>query len=680
MKKLNLFLISFMILLLGTVVFGQSAKQIPGRFAWKMLQSNEICIHGWLKEQAIQDLQEGLPGLLNLINKDVSSDVFAHQSAELKQVGSSSWGSGEQEGYWHEGLVNLAFLANDKAAIQRATDWVESILKSQGPDGYIGIYSQNARLQPVNDPMYGENGAELHTQAHGFLALIAFYEHTGRADVLDAVEHAARLSMRTYSQGVFGTTGDLTPKRGGNSHIMTFADPMIQLYRLTGNEDYIRFVAEMYDDYNTHSPRDKDYIIKNLDDSNYLFEGHGAHTAESFHIVQAAALIEGAKMKNLPQIATEKLLRHLTPGGALVSGEMIDGNLGNGNMLYEHCTQNELMKSFAFITQYTGDLQMAERVAHLFYNGVQGAILHPLKALQYLSRDDRMDIPTNPVKKASNIRNEGSHFQMSSIIRPTCCTASAGRALPYFLASSWMKSPDGEKIALMNFAPCEISTKISNVMVNMIEETEYPFSDKVVITIKPDKQVSFELSIRLPLEGELNVLSASGAKITKRDRMLVLSKNWQKNDRIELMLNMPVICETTQDGKAKYYRRGSLVFGLPFKSEVKAVTENPRITDQKPSGLYEWDIRVPDKSDWGYRIDTKAKFEPIHLDGDKNHPWQKPTLGINGTMLDQNGKSVLVTLLPEGSSLSRRVTFLDETGSAEEAAKLPGGSKIDIGF
>lgn len=373
-------------------------------------------------------------------------------------------------------------------------------------------------------------------------------------------------------------------------------------------------------------------------------------------------------------------MRHLTPGGALVSGEMIDGNLGNGNMLYEHCTQNELMKSFAFITQYTGDLQMAERVAHLFYNGVQGAHLHPLKALQYLSRDDRMDIPTDPAKKPSGIRNEGSHFQMSSIIRPTCCTASTGRALPYFISSTWMKSPDEKVLALINFAPTTIKTIIAGTMVNIIEETEFPFYDKVSITVNPDKRVAFDLFIRLPLEGELNVVSASGAKVSKRDGMLILYKNWQKNDQIELMLDMPVVCEKTQDGKAKYYRRGSLVFGLPFKSEVKSVTENPRITDQKPSGLYEWDIRVPDKSDWGYRIDTKAKFEQVHLDGDKNHPWQIPTLGIIGKMLDKNGKLVTVTLLPEGSSLSRRVTFLDETGSAEDAAQLPEGSKIGIGF
>jgi len=461
---------------------------------------------------------------------------------------------------------------------------------------------------------------------------------------------------------------------------MTFADPMIQLYRLTGNEDYLRFVARMYEDYNRHPPRDHDFVRSVLNDPASVFVGHGAHTAESFHIVQAAALLDDAEMKKLPTIATAKLLRHLTPSGALVSGEMIDGHLGNGNSLYEHCTQNELMKSFVFLTQYTGDPLMANRMAHLFFNGIQGARLHPLKALQYLSCDDRMDIPTNTVKVASNIRNEGSHFQMSSIIRPSCCTASCGRALPYYLAGTWMKSPDGNRLAAMNFAPCIITTKVAGIIVKISEETEYPFNDKVVLTIDPNKEVLFDLFIRLPLEGELKIVSASGAKVSKHDGMIVLNKKWQKGDRVELMLDLPVVRETTQDGKAQYYRRGALVFGLPFKNEIKTVTENPLVKDQKPSGLFEYDISVTDKSGWGYRIDLKAKFEPIQLTGDNNHPWEKPTLGIKGPMLDKEGKSVQVTLVPEGTALSRRVTFLDASSSVRDAESQPGKEKTGIGY
>lgn len=675
MKKISLSLL-MLILLLNLLQAKLPLQKPPKLFTWQMLRANEININGWLKVQATEDLQEGLPGLLDLINSDVSNELFAHHINNISTTsGFPTWWHGEQEGYWHEGLIHLAFLVNDKAAIRKVTKWVDDILKNQSTNGYIGIYSPDIRLLPVSDPRYGENGGELHTQAHALLALIAFYEHTGRSDVLAAVERAAQLTMKTYAHGVFGTTGAKTSTAGGNSHSVTFADPLIQLYRLTGNENYLRFVAKMYDDYNIHSPRDKDLTIKNIEDKSYLFHGHGAHTAESFHMVQAAALTEGGKMKNLPQIAIEKLLYHLTPGGALVSAEMIAGNPGNGNRLYEHCTQIELMKSFNFITEYTGNLILPERLARLYFNAVQGAHLHPLTAVQYLSRDDRMDIvPVNKLKKGGHLSNEDTQFVMSSSIRPTCCPGSAGRALPYFVADTWMKSPDGKALAVMNFAPTSINTIVQGTKVNIVEDTEYPFNDNVTMTVCPDKPLTFDLFVRLPLEGEIKIISASGAKVSKKDGMLIFRKNWKSNDRIELKLDMPVVCEKTQDGEAEYYRRGSLVFALPFKCDVKPIKENPEIQSKKPSGLFEWDIRVPDKSKWSYRIDSKSKFKPVYLAGDKNHPWQNPTIGIAGTMIDQNGKSVPVTLLPEGSLISRRVTFFDESVSAEKAEKLPKGS------
>lgn len=86
------------------------------------------------------------------------------------------------------------------------------------------------------------------------------------------------------------------------------------------------------------------------------------------------------------------------------------------------------------------------------------------------------------------------------------------------------------------------------------------------------------------------------------------------------------------------------------------------------------------KLNWGMRIDSNAKFEAVQLTGDYGHPWEKPTLGIKGKMLDQKGKSVEVTLVPEGAALSLRVTFLNELSSAEDAALLPEGSKIGVGY
>lgn len=674
-------IISLLALLVNTALQAAQPAVPLTRFSYQLLRPGEVQPTGWLRTELDEDFHQGLPGQLDTINEDIAHETFASQNRDITAEGQPTWWSGEQEGYWHEAYVHSAFLLNDAKAIARITQYVDGVLKSQTPEGYIGIYAPETRLLPVTDPRYGDTGGELHSQAHCFLTLLAFYEYTGRKDVLDAVQRAAKLTMRTYKDGAFGTTGKQTPRAGGNSHSVTFIDPMVQLYRLTGDEEYLRFVTSLYDSYNQHPPRDHDLAKEMLDDPKTLFTGHGAHTAEALHMVRAVALLDPPGTKQRADTVLERLANHLTPGGALISDEYVGGQFGSGDALCEYCTQAELLKSLGFLTQYTGNTLTAERAARLFFNSLQGSRLHPLSALQYFSRDNRLDVPAASKKEITS-RREGilfRHFQMSSIIRPTCCPASSGRALPYFLTSTWMKGTDGKTLALMNAAPTTVTTEMDGVSVKIAEETCYPFSDQVTLAIDPEKPVAFDLAIRMPPEGDLKVEPIEGARVDRRDGLLVLHKTWQPGDRVKFSFDLPVVLETTKDGKAQYYRRGSLTFALPFACELKQVKENPRWSDQKPSGLFEYDIKVPDKSAWSHRLDPKAKFEPVSLPGDPLQPWQKPTLGLQGTMIDSQDRPVAVTLVPEGAALARRVTFLDASHSAEEAAQIEPLGKVSVG-
>lgn len=651
----------------------------PTRFAWEILPAREVHPEGWLKVQWAEDFASGLPSRLDVINADVTHRLFAGQETEIKFPGRPTWWPGDSETYWMESYVHGAFQVGDAAQRDKATRYVEDILRAQGPDGYLGIYGPDSRLLPAADPRYGQGSGELNTQAHAFLTLLAFHEHTGRADVLQAVERAAKLDMSRYANGVFGETGEITPRSGGNSHAVAFIDAMAQLYRLTGDESYLRFMETMYASYHRFPPRDHDLQRDNLADPAGVFRGHGAHTAESFHWLAAMATIGGDGSARLADAAMAKLGRQLTPGGALISDEMIDGRLGNGHDLYEYCTQAELIKSLTWIAQYRGDVLAAERAARLYLNASMGARLHPLGALQYLSRDDRLDIPTNARKEPSNIRNDGSHFQMSSIIRPACCPGSAGRPVHYYLSSSWMKRPDGGALALMNLMPSSVSTELAAGRVAIVEETDYPFSDVVRLRFQAAPDQPFPLAIRLPLEGSIAVKSLAGLTQDTRDGFLWLTRRWRAGDVVELALELPTRLEQSQEGGAWFYRRGSLTFGLPFQATVAAVAENPDFRSGQPGGLFEYDIRVPDKSAWGYRLAPGAAFAPVTLGGDARHPWQGSPLGLRGTMLNGRGEKVEVTLVPEAAAVSRRVTFLDQTHSAEEAAKLPAHSEVSLG-
>lgn len=657
-----------------------AAAAAPSRFSWEILSAREIHPTGWLKTMWSEDFAQGLPGRLDVINRDVAQNLFAAQNSSITgPAGNPTWWPGEQEGYWHEAYIHAAFQVGDAAAVRTATDYVEAVLRSQGPDGYLGMYDKASRLLSPDDKRYGETGGELHSQAHLFLALIAFYEHTGRADVLAAVEKAAQLTISHYPQGPFATMGGRAAKAGGNSHTASFNDAMMQLYRLTGDERYLRFVALSYESYTKHPPRDHDLLPSILESNVTGFEGHGAHTAESFHWASALAVagVPGAEAR--AAAAMSKIGRHLTPGGAMISDEYVAGRLGNGHDLYEYCTQAELIKSFAWIAQYSGNRTAAERSARLFFNGSMGARLQPLCAVQYLSRDDRLDIPAVLSGKGDKEKGETKHFQLSSIIRPTCCPASSGRPAHYFLSSAWMKRPAGDALALMNFMPCTLQTEIGGAKLAITEQTQYPFADTVRLEFTVSQPIRLPLAIRVPAEATIAVADLSGLNQEVRDGFLWLNKEWRTGDVLELTLQLPVVLEKTQDGRALYYRRGSLTYALPFKAEVKAVAENPNWQTGQPSGLHEYDVRVADKSAWGSRIDPQEKFTPVVLPGDPQHPWTAPLIGLRGRLIDAKGQPFEVTLLPEAASVSRRVTFLDVSHTAAEAAATAAQSDVSLG-
>lgn len=647
---------------------------------WRSLVASELRPLGWLREQLAEDFRHGLPGHLDEINSDVTHATFASQKLDVRTDGRPSWWPGEQEGYWYEGYVHAAFLLDDPDGKRRATAYVEAVLRQQAPDGYLGLYAPKARMLPTDDTRFGDFGGELHTQARVFLVLLAFHEYTGRADVLAAVERAARLSMATYHQGIFGRTGANTPIAGGNSHGISFIDPLMQLHRITGDEAYARFLETIYASYQIDKPRDQDLSPTVLDDPGAVFVGHGVHTAESFHLLHALARLGVPGASSRARTAMTKLARHLTPGGALVSDELISGTLGSGHSLYENCAQAELLRSLIWIAQYDGSVEAADRAARLFFNAVQGGRLHPLAALQYLSRDDRLDIPSDSRKDTHTITGSVSHFQMSSIVRPTCCTASAGRHLPYFLGGTWMKQADGHALAAMIFAPTRITTTLNSVEVTIAENTAYPFSDQVEFVINPATPVAFTLCLAWPREGRLQVDEAPSGRVFRRDGFLCLERIWEPGDRVLVKIDLPVQCEATASGGARYYRRGQLVFGLPFATRTVPICENPRWTDQRASGFFEYDIRVTDRRPWASRIDPRQILVPVALEGDALHPWNRPPVGLRGSLVDAENKPVEVTLVPQGSALSRRVTFLESSQSAAEAAVEDGRPGQTIGL
>jgi len=80
----------------------------------------------------------------------------------------------------------LAFTLDDAALKEKARKWVDGALKNARPDGYLGTYTDS-------DNLYDDYNAW--GTSCGLHALMAYYEATGREDVLEAVHRCLALVL-----------------------------------------------------------------------------------------------------------------------------------------------------------------------------------------------------------------------------------------------------------------------------------------------------------------------------------------------------------------------------------------------------------------------------------------------------------------------------------------------------
>jgi hypothetical protein len=164
-----------------------------------------------------------------------------------------------------------------------------------------------------------------------------------------------------------------------------------------------------------------------------------------------------------------------------------------------------------------------------------------------------------------------------------------------------------------------------------------------------------------------------------KDGFVWLMKEWKTGDVVEISIRFAVMLEKTQDETAWYFRRGSLTFAHPFDAHISKVSENPHWLSGEPTGLCEYAVDVADASRWGSRIDPSERFEFVRLPGDILHPLKNSVVGLRGRLIDSEGNPIEVRLVPQAAAVSRRVTFLDISHPATEAAKVASDREVSIG-
>ncbi len=527
---------------------------------------------GFLKEQLIRN-KNGMGGHLDELEPGMIADPYVNKT-HVKRWGDgdqSGWGAEISGNYW-SGLIQLAFTLNDDELIEKATNWINAMLKNQRDDGYLGTYYEpDAKIHED----YNAWGT-----ACGMRGLIAFYEATGREDVLNAVYKCMLWFCKNWS-------GDKKTSYGGPYII----EPMVFCYHYTGDKRLIDFCEE-YENYlcehDIFKTSYKSFLTEKLEYNSNHTAGYGTQT-------RLPALLYTATGNKDYLKASEKVLSQIREKATHLSGSPVSVNeyLAPVSSVAEteYCSYAFFNQTFSYMSYITGEAKYGDYMEELFYNGAQGARKKDEKAIAYLSAPNQI-YATN---QSSNAYND---MQVYSPCYPvSCCPVNSVAVLPEFIRGMMLKD-DRNNIYMTAYGPCHL--EYNNVLIE--EDTLYPFRNNITFKIKASNE--FSVFLKIPswcneYRAKLNGVELSNFK--KNNGYIEIRNNWTNDTlEVEFKTETKIIRVDDSDAGKKYpmaIKRGALLYSLPIKTNWNAF---------KPT-----DINLPEGWYW-FNAEPEFKDADVH--------------------------------------------------------------------
>ena len=509
------------------------------RQAFTPLPLGEVRPAGWLQRQ-LRVQADGMTGHLYEFWPDVGPN-----SGWLGGTG-ESW---ERGPYYLDGLLPLAVLLDDARLRTLANRFVEWTLTHQRADGQIGPAS--------NDDWWPRmvmcKVLQQHFEATGdarVVPLLTRYFHYQLAAMPAAPLHdwgKFRWQDEAYVvQWLHARTGDARLlelaallKQQGFDWVGSFAD-----FPFKGKVDQ----KAIFDDGRANNP--------------HGYQSHGVNNGMALKTAAVEARmgdVAGSRAGFYRQLAALDRY-HGLPNGMFSCDEHLAGR--NPSQGSELCTVVETMFSLEIALAVFGDAEIADRLEKIAYNALPGTITADMWAHQYDQQPNQVQCSLNTKPWTTN-GPESNLFGLEPHFG--CCTANYHQGWPKFVANLWMRSGEGqgdEGLAVVAYGPSTVNTRVRGVRVRAEQRTEYPFRERVVIAVDPEREVRFPLQVRVPAWAEGATVRVNGEAFrgaVKPGSFAVIDREWKGGDRVEVHLPMqPRVSRWFHQSVA--VNRGPLVF------------------------------------------------------------------------------------------------------------------------
>ncbi len=539
----------------------------------------EIHPRGWLAEQ-LRTQAEGLAGNLDLFWPDVKD---------------SAWIGGKGEGwerlpYWLDGFLLLAWLLDDEALKNRASQYVDRILTAQQPDGWIC---------PVADKA-SRAGYDLWAYILILRVLIQYEECTGDERIEPAVIKALFCLDRHIDSAPLS--------RWAQSRWFEALYPLYWCWERNPQPwmgQLFRKLRAQGFDWETFFEEDWPYEKLDRNSDHWSYAGHVVNNAM---MLRSCALLwkqdnQEEHLHRLAEMQKQLDNSHGQIHGMFSGDECLAGTSPVRGT--ELCAVVEYLSSLESIIEITGDYTWTDRLERVAFNALPAAISPDMWTHQYDQQVNQMQCTKSAHPVFQTNGSESNLFGLEP--NYGCCTANFGQGWPKFARSLSMKNDQG--ITLLSYVPHMLQTRIKDIPVTLTVNGNYPFENEFTLQVEVKKEVSFTLSLRIPDWAEATTVHVGDILYTPaRGTLLELTGSWLGTTEIWGHFSTSYLLHR-RPRNLYALTKGALVFAMPIDERWEEVNqglpghEAPHCDyEVLPDGKWNFGFSFPDKNNIRHQV------------------------------------------------------------------------------
>lgn len=458
-----------------------------------------------------------------------------------------------------EGASYSLALHPDKKLDHYVDSMITIIGRAQEPDGYL--YTARTIDPQHVGPWLGtqrwekeqENSHELYNAGHMYEGAAAHFLATGKRNFLNIALKNADLLVRTFGPG----------KRHVAPGHQVVEMGLVKLYRITGKKEYLDLAKFFIDErghkeYNKKSKNVYENGIYWQDDKPVIdqdeAEGHAVRAMYLYSGMADVAALTGDKEY---LAAIDKIWNNMVGKkmyvqgsiGAVGDGERFGDNyeLPNATAYNETCAAigNVFWNERMFLLH--GDAKYIDVLEKTLYNGLISGVGLDGKSFFY----------TNAMQVRDGFNHPDIERERAGWFTCSCCPTNVVRLMPSI--PGYIYAQNGKDVFVNLFISGTGDMKVNNKDLKITQQNNYPWDGALAFTVDPASSMELNLKIRIPgwaqnqavpsdlysyqiaLNKKVEIkLNGKLVEYQMQNGYAVISKKWEKGDKVEMNLPMDV--------------------------------------------------------------------------------------------------------------------------------------------